>query len=197
MSQENWIRIAVFLAMLATFSISGYFRSKADKSDKKVSNEEEDQPLMRIRNAGALMMYGSILAFLIYPRLIAWGQIELPLGTRWGAVAVLYAMVPAFYWQLSSLNNNITRTVAIRQEHKLITSGPYRYIRHPLYTFGFIFIMTISVSAASWWIFGLGLVTWVPLALRTPLEEQKLIDAFGDEYREYMQRTGRYIPKIF
>jgi len=197
MLQEYWIRIAVFLAMLAAFTISGYFRSKADKSDRKVSNKEENQLVMHIRNAGALLMYGSILVFLAYPRLIAWGQIDLPIGVRWGAVALLYAMVPAFYWQLSSLNNNITRTVAIRQEHQLITAGPYKYIRHPLYTFGLIFIMTIAVAAASWWIFGLGLVTWIPLAMRTPLEEQKLIEAFGDEYREYIKHTGRYLPKLF
>lgn len=197
MSQENWIRLAVFAAMLATFTISGYFRSKADKTDRKVSTREENQLIMHIRNAGALLMYGSILVFLIYPHLIAWGKIDLPLGVRWGAVALLYAMVPAFYWQLSSLNNNITRTVAIREQHRLITAGPYKYIRHPLYTFGFIFIMTIAAAAASWWIFALGLITWIPLALRTPLEEQKLTEAFGDEYREYMQRTGRYLPKLF
>jgi protein-S-isoprenylcysteine O-methyltransferase Ste14 len=197
MSQEIWIRLAVFLAMLATFTISGYFRTKADKTDRKVSTKEENQPLMHVRNAGALLMYGSILVFLVYPRLIAWGQLDLPLGLRWGAVALLYMMVPAFYWQLSSLNNNITRTVAIREQHQLITAGPYKYIRHPLYTFGFIFIITIAVAAASWWIFVLGLITWVPLAMRTPLEEQKLLEAFGDEYREYMQRTGRYIPKFF
>ena len=197
MSQEQLIRLSIFLIMLVTFTISGYFRRKADLKDEKTSFDEENPTLLKIRNIGALLMYGSILVFLVYPRLIAWSQIGLAINIRWAAVVVQLLLVPAFYWQFSSLANNITPTVTIRSEHELVTSGPYKYIRHPLYTFGFLMILSVAVASASLLIFGLVFITWIPLALRTPLEEQKLVDAFGDEYQEYMSRTGRYLPRLF
>ena len=67
---------------------------------------------------------------------------------------------------------------------------------NPLYTFGFIMIVAICVALANWFILAVALFTWIPLAMRTPLEEAKLIEAFGDEYRDYMARTGAYLPKL-
>jgi protein-S-isoprenylcysteine O-methyltransferase Ste14 len=197
MSQEQLIRLSVFLIMLVTFSISGYYRRKADLKDEKTSFDEENPTLLKVRNIGALLMYGSILVFLVYPRLIAWSQVNLPTNVRWAAVIVQLLMVPAFYWQLSNLANNITPTVTIRSEHELITSGPYKYIRHPLYTFGFLMILSVAVASASLLIFSLVFITWIPLAMRTPLEEEKLIEAFGEDYKEYITHTGRYLPKLF
>lgn len=197
MSQENMIRLSIFLLMAISFTISATFRSKADKSDQKTSFDQENPTLLKIRNIGALVMYGSILLYFIYPPLMAWGQLKsLPVGIRWGAVGVLALLVPAFYWMFSSLGKNITPTVTIRSEHQLVTSGPYRWIRHPLYTFGFIMIVAICVAMVNWFTFTVTLITWIPLAMRTPLEEQKLIEEFGEQYREYMKVTGRYFPKI-
>lgn len=197
MTQENQIRLAVFLLMAVSFTISGYFRRKADLNDQKTTFQEENQLLLKMRNIGALVMYGSILLYFIHPPLVAWGQIKaFPITVRWGAISVLILLIPTFYWMFSSLANNISPTVTIRREHQLVTSGPYRWIRHPLYTFGFIMIVAICVALANWFILAIALLTWIPLAMRTPLEEAKLLDAFGDEYREYMERTGRYIPKF-
>ena len=198
MSQENQIRLAVFLMMAVSFIISGYFRRKADLNDQKTTFEEENPTLLKLRSIGALLTYGSILLYFIYPPLMAWGQLEvLPMAVRWGAVAVLILLIPAFYWIFSSLANNISPTVAIRSKHELVISGPYRWIRHPLYTFGFIMIMAICAALANWFIFTMAILTWIPLAMRTPLEEARLIETFGDEYREYMEQTGRYFPKLF
>jgi protein-S-isoprenylcysteine O-methyltransferase Ste14 len=197
MSQENMIRLTIFLLMAISFTISGYFRRKADQSDEKTNFEEENPTLLRMRNIGALVMYGSILLYFIHPPLMAWGQIKsLPVGIRWGAVGVLALLVPVFYWMFSSLGKNITPTVTIRSEHQLVTSGPYRWIRHPLYTFGFIMIVAVCVAMANWFSLMVALITWIPVAMRIPLEEQKLIEEFGDLYREYMRVTGRYLPKI-
>lgn len=197
MSQENIFRLLIFLLMAASFTISGYFRRKADLNDEKTSFEEENQTLLIVRNFGALLMYGSILAYLVYPPIMVWAQVPLPAPLRWTAIGMLALLVLAFYWLFSSLGNNITPTVSIRQEHQLVTSGPYRWIRHPLYTFGSLLIIAIAVAAANWFILGLGFLTFIPLAMRTPLEEQKLQETFGDAYRNYMKETGRYLPKIW
>jgi len=57
-------------------------------------------------------------------------------------------------------------------------------------------IVAICVAMANWFTFTVALITWIPLAMRTPLEEQNLIEGFGDQYWENLKVTGRYLPKI-
>ena len=106
-------------------------------------------------------------------------------------------MVLCFYWLFSNLDKNITPTVAIREEHNLVTTGPYRWIRHPLYTFGTLNILMLALAADSWFILITACVTFIPLAMRTPQEEEKLLEAFGEKYQKYIQVTGRYFPTSF
>lgn len=195
MTNDLLIRALVFLFMAVNFGISGYYRRKADQSTGKTDFSQENRVLFILRSIGALLMYGSILVYLIYPPILDWAKIGLPSPVRYGALGVMALMIPAFYWLFSNLDKNITPTVAIREEHSLITTGPYRWIRHPLYTFGTLNILAIALAADSWFILIAMGVTFIPLALRTPQEEQKLLEAFGDQYRQYMQVTGRYFPK--
>jgi len=96
----------------------------------------------------------------------------------------------------SSIGTGITPVSATRKEHKLVTNGIYKYIRHPLYTFGSSMFVAFGMMADSWFIAALGILTFILMAIRTPKEEANLIAKFGDEYREYMKRTGRFLPKI-
>ncbi|MDH3942771.1 MAG: isoprenylcysteine carboxylmethyltransferase family protein [Anaerolineae bacterium] len=197
MSTELTFRLIAFLILIITFGISGYYRRKANiGGGDRIDYSEEDQRYFRLRSIGALLFYGSMLAFLIYPPLIAWAQVDLPLWLRWTALGILASMVPAFYWLFSSLGKNITPTVKIRAEHQLVIHGPYKYIRHPLYTFGFINFIAFTLLAANWFMLLTALLTFSVLLQRTPQEEAKLLERFGDQYRLYMQRTGRYLPRI-
>jgi protein-S-isoprenylcysteine O-methyltransferase Ste14 len=90
----------------------------------------------------------------------------------------------------------ITPAIATRKEHKLVTAGPYRWIRHPLYTFGTLFFLSFALMADSWFIAVMALVAIVLLSIRLPKEEALLIEKFGDEYRGYMKCTGRFFPKL-
>jgi protein-S-isoprenylcysteine O-methyltransferase Ste14 len=100
------------------------------------------------------------------------------------------------YWMFKSIGTGITPTVATRKEHKLSTSGPYRWIRHPLYSFGTLAFLSLGVIADSWFMVLAAALAFLLLSLRTPSEEAHLIEKFGDEYREYMKHTGRYLPKL-
>ena len=97
---------------------------------------------------------------------------------------------------LRTLGKNITSTVETREEHELVTSGPYRWVRHPLYTVGTSFFVSLSIVAANWFMGLASLMGLVMLLIRLPKEEEKLIERFGDEYRSYMKRTGRLLPRI-
>jgi len=102
------------------------------------------------------------------------------------------------WYSIGYLGRYFTVDVSISAEHKLIDSGPYRYIRHPTYTgallafigLGFCFgnwlsilFMTVPIIAAFLW--------------RIRIEEHALNDVLGEEYRAYTQRTKRLIPFVY
>ena len=198
MSEEAWMRLVGAVLLLSAFGISGYYRRKAELGGREddVDVREEKGWVYRVRTMGALLGYGAMLAYLIYPPLVAWGQVDVPSGVRWAGAGAVLLMLPAIYWLFSSLGKNVTPTVSIREEHQLVTEGPYRYIRHPLYTFGFIAMVGMAVLAANWFILAMLLVAMTAIFARTQQEEEKLIERFGDEYVRYMERTGRYLPRL-
>jgi protein-S-isoprenylcysteine O-methyltransferase Ste14 len=86
--------------------------------------------------------------------------------------------------------------VAIRQQHTLITNGPYRWVRHPFYTVTSLTFAGFVLLTATWSAALALALFWLYLWRRTPLEEAKLVERFGDEYRAYMARTGRFLPRL-
>lgn len=90
---------------------------------------------------------------------------------------------------------NITDTVVTHRAHTLITNGPYRWIRHPLNSFGGLIFLCLSLVTSIWLIPLLAIPTSVILIQRTSIEEQVLHSRFGDEYQRYSGRTGRFLPR--
>jgi protein-S-isoprenylcysteine O-methyltransferase len=102
------------------------------------------------------------------------------------------------FYSIIYLGRFFTPTVAISADHRLIDSGPYRFIRHPTYT-GFLMILVgLGLSFAN--IVSL-LIIFVPvfacILWRIRIEEQALVEAFGEQYRSYMHRTKRLLPFIY
>jgi protein-S-isoprenylcysteine O-methyltransferase Ste14 len=194
---ENIFRIFATIIFLTGISISIYFRRKADKdTGEKISFEDEGRAMFLTLRIGGLVLWLSMLGYLIYPPILAWSKFGLPAWTRWLGVGIGITCIFLIYWMFISIGTGITPTVATRIDHKLVTKGPYRWIRHPLYTFGTLFFLSFALMADSWFIALMALLAIIMLSLRLPNEEAHLIEKFGDEYREYMQRTGRYLPKI-
>jgi len=104
--------------------------------------------------------------------------------------------IPLLYWVFRSLGKNLTDTVATRREHTLVTRVPYRWVRHPLYLSGTVFWLALSLVSASWFIGLMSVLSFAAVVIRTPIEEAKLIQRFGDDYREYMERTGQFLPNL-
>lgn len=194
---ENVFRFSAIAIFLIGAGISTYYRRKADReTGEKISPRSEGLPIMIALRAFGLTLWLGVLAYMINPAWMAWSQLEPPLWVRWaglglGLLAVLFA-----YWVFRYLGNNVSPSVATRREHQLVTSGPYRWIRHPLYTMGMLSYMSFAMLSANWFIAVLSVAVFVILNIRLPLEEAGLIDKFGDEYRAYMRRTGRFLPKL-
>lgn len=194
---ENIFRILAAVILFSAMGISGYFRSKADReSGEKLSRKMDGTALMTMIRIGGLILWLSPFVYLINPAWMAWSKIGLPESARWLGVGIGVLCVPGIYWLFSSIGTGITPVSATRKEHKLVTHGIYHYIRHPLYTLGSSLFISFGMMADNWFIAALGILTFILMAIRTPKEEANLIEKFGDEYREYMKRTGRFLPKL-
>ena len=195
---ENTFRIMAGLIFFTGFGISAYFRRKADKdTSETVSRKVDGTAMMTIIRIGGLALWLTLIAYLINPQWLAWAKLGLPEWARWVGVGLGILCTLGIYWLFSSIGSGITPTSATRKEHKLSTSGPYRYVRHPLYTFGTTFFISFGLISDLWLIMAFGIFTFIVMAIRTPKEEENLIEKFGDEYRNYMKRTGRFLPKLF
>ncbi len=141
-----------------------------------------------------------LAAFL--PRLVydTWANVAFP-GDVFVQVAGLGFWVAAAVLLVTSakhLGRFMVVDIAMDKDHQLVTSGPYARIRHPAYTA----VLSIGVAAA---LYMLNLLLVLSLAVtlviaiyRVRLEEELLSseEGFGSRYREYMERTGRFLPKL-
>ncbi|HQV94907.1 MAG TPA: isoprenylcysteine carboxylmethyltransferase family protein [Anaerolineales bacterium] len=195
---ENIFRIIAAVILLTGMSISFYFRTKADKdTGEKISRKVDGSAMMNIIRIGGLILWLSPFVYLINPAWMAWSKIGLTESIRWLGVGTGILCIFGIYWLFSSIGSGITPTSATRKEHKLATNGIYKYIRHPLYTIGSSFIISFGMMADNWFIALFGVLAFILMAIRAPKEEANLIEKFGDEYREYMKRTGRFLPRLF
>lgn len=194
---ENIFRILAAILLFTAMGISTYFRRKADRdTGERVARSVDGTPMMTVIRLGGLILWLSPLVYLVNPAWMAWAKVGLPDWIRWLGVAAGLLIAAGIYWLFSSIGSGITATSATRREHRLVTSGPYRWVRHPLYTLGSALFVAFGMIADNWFIALLGLLAFVIVAIRTPREEANLIAKFGDEYRDYMKRTGRFLPRV-
>ena len=151
--------------------------------------------IIALRSSGLALLL-SVMAYLLNPRWMKWSSLRLPAWLRWSGAGLGAACLPLSYWVFSTIGKNITPTVETRENYELVTNGPYRWVRHPLYSVGTSFFISLSVLAANWLMGLASLLVLAMLLVRLPKEEAKLIERFGNEYREYMKRTGRFFPRL-
>jgi len=113
--------------------------------------------------------------------------LPLKLGTVW-----LYIGLPIFVVGLA-MQVIITISVSNTPLDKLVTKGAYRISRHPIYFGGFLIFVGVGIASASWVILLCALLWIVFLNVAARNEEHFLVEQYGDAYREYMNRTPRWI----
>jgi protein-S-isoprenylcysteine O-methyltransferase Ste14 len=121
---------------------------------------------------------------------------------RWWAVAAGALTFVCALWVFrrshKDLGRNWSITLEIRQKHKLVSTGLYAWIRHPMYT-SFMLMGLGQALLLSNWIAGFsGLAGFFILfSLRVGKEERMMLDSFGEQYRAYMLKTKRIIPYLY
>jgi protein-S-isoprenylcysteine O-methyltransferase Ste14 len=116
----------------------------------------------------------------------------------WLGVAFALASVVMFRLTHKALGRNWSVTLEVRESHKLVTDGVYSRVRHPMYTAFWLWALAQALLLPNW-VAGLsGVAGFGTLYfLRVGQEERLMIEAFGDVYRAYMERTARLIPWLY
>lgn len=183
------------LAIVATSAVSIYHRRRADRAGDAISFRAETLPVRILTRGFGGATWLAVFATILTPGIMAWSTGAPPPALRWLGAATVAAGPLLFLWVFRHLGGNVTSTVVTRRHHTLVTTGPYRWVRHPLYSVGVLFMLGLSTLLGSWLIPVLAIPAMAGLMLRTPAEEAGLVARFGDGYRAYMARTGRYLPR--
>ena len=122
---------------------------------------------------------------------------RLPVSKIVGLVLMIIGFVIAFTG-VFTLKRFYSSTLVTRVDHRLITHGIYRFVRHPIYL-GVLLICLVALpvySSSAWGFLILSLL--IPIFLgRIRMEERLLTEQFGDEYREYKASTSKLIPFVY
>ena len=116
---------------------------------------------------------------------------------RWplfvAGMAVMVAGIVIRQWSVAMLGGYFTTDVRVHPGQAVVDSGPYRWVRHPFYCVGFLWAASLSLLTANWLLALLGFLALAFLAARTPIEEAKLTERFGDD--STAQRVSTLTPR--
>lgn len=197
METESFFRILLPVFVLSFAAHRGYYvKYHTTPEDATVKKREEG---ITSKIAGLLGMFGflTMLAYVINPNWIMFADLLFPLWLRWQGVGIALVGFALLQWSQVTLGKSWSDTPRMMKDQSLSTSGPYRCIRHPIYT-AFILILGSTLLISSNWLMGLCWVgmTVLEVASRIGFEEALMIEYFGDQYRSYMKKTGRLLPKV-
>ncbi|MDD2676812.1 MAG: isoprenylcysteine carboxylmethyltransferase family protein [Methylacidiphilaceae bacterium] len=118
-------------------------------------------------------------------------------GIRWVGVVLNAGGGALRLWPVFVLGQRFSGLVAIQPGHTLVTSGPYRFVRHPSYLGLLVYVLGWGLAFGSWAGVILAGLFLPPLLARIAAEERLLRSQFGAEYDAYRARTSRLIPGIY
>src|SRR5262245_52992704 len=193
---ELTCRIAVGAMILTAAAIGLPHRVRADKAGGHVPTRVDPRWFWATMACIGPPVLFVIVAFLIQPRWIDFARLPLPAWVRLLGIPLGLAGVTLFTWMFRHLGLNVTSTSMPREKATLVTSGPYRWIRHPMYSAALILVAAFALLTSNAVALLGGLVMFALLAARSRIEEQRLVEKFGDDYRNYQQCTGRFLPSL-
>ena len=192
------------MAMLALYGLFAavriYYGLKVLRSGGKVFSaskeaaEREGRLGTLVGWAMEVLMPLSVALYVFHPPWVGRLALPLPDGLRWGGAALSLACLLGLIYVHRSLGRHWSASLHLRERHELVTRGAYARVRHPMYTLLFGNMLGFSLCAASWLVLLPRVVQSAHLYARIGREEAMMAERFGDEYREYVGRTGRLLP---
>jgi protein-S-isoprenylcysteine O-methyltransferase Ste14 len=116
----------------------------------------------------------------------------------WVGLVLMVAALVLFYETHRQLGRNWSVTLETRRKHKLVDTGLYAHVRHPMYSAFWLLALSQAFLLANWVAGFAGIVGWgILFFMRVGHEERLMIDTFGRDYEDYMRRTKRIVPWVY
>ena len=186
-------------AILAIIIAIGVIRAPFGRQSRKITIAAHHRGA-RETFVLALAWLGSMILPLLWVVSPFLAAADYPLHPVIFAAGVLVAAFGLWLFRQShiELGKNWSISLDLREGHQLVTSGLYRYVRHPMYTAIFVYALGQALMVPNWIAGPANLVAFFVLfSLRVGPEEQMMRDQFGAQYRAYSAKTKRLIPGIW
>jgi protein-S-isoprenylcysteine O-methyltransferase Ste14 len=196
METERIFRIIQGLVFLIFVLHRAYYTRKFPPQEDETIEKQALTPAGRVANMLALPALVALLAYVFAPQYINWAGLPLPAWLRWFGVLLTVDGFALLQWAHFSLGKNWSDQPRIMESQQMVHYGPYRFIRHPMYSAFLLILGSSLLVSANWLLGGLWiLITWVDIQARIRYEEDRMLARFGEAYREYMERTGALFPR--
>ncbi|NMF67192.1 protein-S-isoprenylcysteine O-methyltransferase [Brasilonema octagenarum] len=188
-------RKVIFLICFITVFVIRFYFARLVKQNKITDDRRTTQEKLSL----LLTFLGMFILPLVgvFTPWLDFAGYNLPDWTGWFGTVFFVLAIWLFWRSHTDLSLNWSASLAVRENHSLVDTGVYRYIRHPMYAAFWLWGIAQALLLHNW-IYGLSyIVSFVPMYLkRVPQEEQMMLDTFREQYQDYMSGTGRVIPKF-
>jgi len=186
--------LAVIVALLLGIRI--YYIKHMSESHNKVTANSRGRVIKFLAWTLGIVGDLTVAIYIFAPKWLDFATLPFPDGLRWTGVGLGLISIPLFLWAHHSLGKEFNYPGAIKEEQTLVITGLYQWVRHPIYTSYFIWTLAFLLISTN----GLIAIIWLMLSLaiasNVGLEESALIEKFGEAYRDYMGRSGRFLPRL-
>ena len=195
MDEEALFRL-LFIAIYAVFfgvRIRYRVESARREPERRQRVESWASKVLIIAILGYL---ASIVLYMLDVPWISWSRLTFPSWLRWLGAIGASSSVLLVAWTHRALDKQYSAEFAIQKDHVLVTTGPYAKTRHPMYTALNMFSFSMTMTTSNLLVLLFAILVILPFPWIAREEERVLLETFGEEYREYMRRTGRFFPRI-
>jgi len=185
---------ATFIVLFLAWALPrGYYRIRGRG---KVQEKVREKWAIPARILLGLPFMVGLALFIFHPQALRRTNFPISDFWRWTG-AVIFAFASALMiWVHVTLGKNFSSELRIRSDQELVTWGPYRYIRHPMYTAFFLLTIGMGLLSANGLIGAGVLGVCILILFRVHTEEEMMARAFGERYRQYAATTGRFLPRL-
>ncbi len=194
---ETIFRVIVPVLLVAFAVHRGYYVKTHSKPEEATITKREEGILSKVAGILGIIGFLSVIAYAIHPGWLAFARLPFHIWLRWAGVGMAILGFALLQWAQVTLGKSWSDTPRMMKEQTLVTSGPYQSSGIP-FTPHFFSSWVRLLFISSNWLIG---VCWIGMASleiisRIQYEETLMTEYFGEQYRTYMKRTGRLLPRL-
>ncbi|MFX1510441.1 MAG: isoprenylcysteine carboxylmethyltransferase family protein [Promethearchaeota archaeon] len=199
----DFLFLILFLVIFITgMIIRGYFGRRSPDLQKsrrerlRTAVEHEGRLSFALLMLQMVFMLVAVVLYIFFTPTFPWLSLPLPDWIRWIGVIIGIISLAFLWWVQAILDRGFSPSLTIQDQHVLVTDGPYRRVRHPMYTVHIFYFLSWFFVSANILFFFVWLLMLFYIIARIPKEEEMLLSQFGEEYQDYIARTGRLLPPL-